>query len=81
MAEKCGGLVFKPAYDRSFGRSLIAREATKALTEDNITSTQALLSNLGALRNLNRAALVPDHCSGLEKGDEVSAFSSNSDPH
>ena len=34
-----------------------------------------------ALRNLVRAMLTPDYCSGLEKGDEVDAFDSNSVPH
>ena len=34
-----------------------------------------------ALRDLVRAMLMPDHCSGLEKGDETEAFGSNSVPH
>ena len=53
----------------------------KAGEEDDITSLQGLLSELRALRNLGRAMLMPDHCSGLEEGGEVGAFRSNSVPH
>jgi len=49
--------------------------------DDDTTSLRTLLSDLRALRNLVRAMLIPDHCSGSEKGGEVDPFSSNLGPH